>query len=252
VQKIIRNIIISALLSTTLLIIRSTLNIPVDDVAANSLGNFVQVIGTLYGIMAAFIVYVVWERYNKISEVSEKETDSLSELYALTTYLEDKELNSTIKNAIAEYANMVIVRGWKKLGRGEKSIKANIALHKIYKEIKVIKSSRKRFPVIFGQIIAKYEDVSDLRTQRVSMSAERLPKSLRMLILFDSLALVITVILMPITSFWVALFITNVTAITVALSLQVIFDLDNPLAPGEWQLTPQAFKDLIKELDERG
>ena len=57
---------------------------------------------------------------------------------------------------------------------------------------------------------------------------------------------------MPITNFGISLFITNVTAITVALSLQVIFDLDNPLAPGEWQLTPQPFKDLINELDERG
>lgn len=250
--KIVRNIAISFLLATFLLIIRNFISIPVDDVAANSLGNFVQILGTLYGIMAAFIVYVVWERYNKISEVSEKETDSISELYALTTYLEDEELNMRIKSAITEYAKTVIERGWKKLGEGKKSKQANIALHKVYEEIKTIKSNRRRFPVIFGQIIAKYEDVSDLRTQRVSMSAEHLPKSLKMLILFDSFALVFAVILMPITNFFVALFITNVTAITVALSLQVIFDLDNPLAPGEWQLTPQAFKDLIQELDERG
>lgn len=250
--KTIRNISISLALSILILIFRMFLNIKVDDVAAGSLGNFVQVIGTLYGIMAAFIVYVVWERYNKISEISEKETDSLSELYALTTYLEDDEINLKIKVAIKKYAEAVIQRGWRKLGRGEKSVKADEALHSIYKEIRAIKSSRRRFPVIFGQIIAKYEDVSDLRTQRVTMSAERLPRSLRMLIFFDSISLVLAIILLPITNFGVSLFTTGVTAITVALSLQVIFDLDNPLAPGEWQLTPQAFKDLIEELGERG
>ena len=202
--------------------------------------------------MAAFIIYVVWERYNKISEISEKETDSLSELYALATYLEDQDLSLKIKNAIKEYATAVIERGWRKLGRGEKSVAANTALHKIYREIRAIKSDRRRFPVIFGQIIAEYEDVSDLRTQKVSLSAERLPMSLRLLIVFDSLALILSVILMPVTNFALSLFIVLVTAITVALSLQVIFDLDNPLAPGEWQLTPEAFKDLIKELDERG
>ncbi len=251
-RLIIRNITISGLLAVTLLIFRNIIYIPINSVTTSTLGIFVQILGTLYGIMAAFIIYVVWERYNKISEISERETDSLSELYALGTYLEDKQLNLRIKNAITEYANTVIVRGWEKLSRGEKSKKADIALHKIYKEIRATKSNRRRFPVIFGQIVAKYKDVSDLRTQRVSMSAEHLPISLRILIIFESLALVFSIVLLPITNFGIALLIVLVTSTTVALILQVIFDLDNPLAPGEWQLTPQAFEDLIKELDERG
>lgn len=58
--------------------------------------------------MAAFIVFIVWDRYNKILETSEKETDSLSELYALITYLEDHELNLRIKRVITEYAKTVV------------------------------------------------------------------------------------------------------------------------------------------------
>lgn len=251
-RRTVLNILISFIIAFSLLVIRKVGNISVSPVDAGSLGNFIQVIGTLYGIMAAFIVYIVWDRYNKISEISEKETDSLSELYALVTYLEDDKMSLIIKKSITQYAKTVIEKGWVKLYKGQKSKRASAALHRVYKDIKLIKSNRKRFPVIFGQIISKYEDVSDLRTQRVAMSAEHLPKSLRALIVFDSIALVLSVVLLPYTSFWIALFIVLATTITVVLSLQVIFDLDDPLAPGEWQLTPQAFKDLIEELDERG
>lgn len=249
--KTLRNIFISALFTTLLLLLR-VYYIPNESSLNDALATFVQVIGTLYGIMAAFIVFVVWERYNTISEISEKETDSLSELYALITYLEDEKLNRKIKDSIKEYARMVIERGWQKLDRGEKSKKADEAMHKIYQEIRDIKSDRRRFPTIFGQIVSKYEDVSDLRTQRVSTSAEHLPTSLKLLIVFDSLVLVVSIVLMPIVNYSLSLFIALATSTTVALSLQVIFDLDSPLAPGEWQLTPQAFEDLIAELDERG
>lgn len=250
--KTVKSIGLSLIITASLLYLRSLSGLTVEDVDAGSLNSFIQVIGTLYGIMTAFIIYIVWDRYNRILETAEKETDSISELYALVTYLENDKISGRVKIAITHYAKAVIEKGWIKLYKGEKSKTANSALFKIYEEIKLIKSSRNRFPIIFGQIISKYEDVSDLRTQRVALSAEHLPKSLRTLLIFNSLALVFSVALLPVTSFGIAVFIIFATITVVVLSLQVIFDLDNPLAPGEWQLTPQAFEDLIIELEERG
>ncbi len=235
-----------------LFVFRSIIDVSIFGEDLGSFGGFLQIIGTLYGIMAAFTVFVVWDRYNKIKEVAEQETDSLSELYALTTYLEDDQITTRMKNAIEGYAKAVIKRGWEKLYKGEKSNKASEVMNQIYEEIKNIKSERKRFPVIFGQMVEKFEDVSDLRTQRVTMSTERLPKSLKSLILFDSIALILAVFMLPIANFWLAIFVTLVTSGTVILTLNVIFDLDNPLAPGEWSLTPESFENLIKELEERG
>lgn len=234
------------------LIFRLSSDISIFQADLDSLGYFMDILGTLYAIMAAFIIFVVWSRYDDIREVADRETDSLSELYALATYLEDKEINSQIRQAIIEYAEAVINRGWKKLYKGQKSKKASQALDKVYKKIKAIKSERKRFPVIFGQIIGKFENVSDLRTQRVSLSSEHLPQSLKLLVIFDSIALVFSTFLLPVANFWIALFIVFVISGTVFLTLNVIFDLDNPLVPGEWNLTPEPFKDLIEELKERG
>jgi len=155
--KMIKSLGISIVLTAILVLARLAIPLTFDEIALNTLGIFTQVLGTLYGIMAAFIVYVVWKKYNRIVEVSEKETDALSELHALTTYLEDDELSKNMKKLISVYSRMVIDRGWKKLACGQKSNKANDALHDIYLLIKSIKSERKRFGVIFGQIISKYE-----------------------------------------------------------------------------------------------
>ena len=94
---------------------RSYIPISISETDSSSLGSFLQILGTLYGIMAAFIVFVVWSRYDDIKEVAEQETDSLSELYSLVTYLEDNRINNHIKKSIVNYANAVISRGWEKL-----------------------------------------------------------------------------------------------------------------------------------------
>lgn len=252
-MKFFLKVFAATILSISLYIIfRLAINVSIFQADLASLGSFLQILGTLYGIMAAFIIYVVWGRYDKIKETAKQETDNLSELYSLVTYLEDEKINQQIKTLIINYANAVIDRGWKKLYQGKKSNKASEALDKIYTNIKFIKSERKRFPIIFGQLVEKFEDVSDLRTQRITLSTEHLPQSLKFLIIFDSLALILSTYFLPLNSYFLSLFIVFVISGTVFLTLNVIFDLDNPLVPGEWNLTPEPFKDLIEELKEKG
>ena len=136
--KTLKSIGVSILIAIVLLYLRKIGNISVSPVDATSLGNFIMVIGVLYGIMAAFVVYAVYDRYNKIIEVSEKETDNLSYLYALVTYLEDDKISGRIKMTIKEYAKIVIEKGWVKLYKGEKSKSASTALFKLYGEIKFL------------------------------------------------------------------------------------------------------------------
>src|SRR3989304_9020404 len=77
-----------------------------------------SVFGTLYGILAAFVVFEVWTEYNHTSELIDKEAQGLERLYRLTLYFRDQKLTGQIKAAIAEYANIIIRGNFRKLGAG--------------------------------------------------------------------------------------------------------------------------------------
>ena len=54
--------------------------------------SFLGVFGTLYGIMAAFVVFEVWGQYNKTVGLIEHEAHGLEKLFRLTLYLRDETL----------------------------------------------------------------------------------------------------------------------------------------------------------------
>lgn len=69
---------------------------------------FLSVFGTLYGILAAVVVFEVWTQYNHTSELVDKEAQRLERLFRLTLYFRDPKLTDKMKDAIKNYANLVI------------------------------------------------------------------------------------------------------------------------------------------------
>src|SRR3989304_9588960 len=96
-------------------------------VDASGLGAFLSVFGTLYGILAAFVVFEVWNQYNHISELIDREAQGLERLYRLTVYFRDDKLTAQVKNAIAEYANIIIEGKFGKLASGLRNVDPGLA-----------------------------------------------------------------------------------------------------------------------------
>jgi len=69
-------------------------------VDVDGLSAFATIYGTLYGVMAAFIVVEAWEQFNKTQELIGKEALGLESLYRLALYFRDTEMGEKMKAAL--------------------------------------------------------------------------------------------------------------------------------------------------------
>lgn len=216
-----------------------------NDVSA--VGGYLTVIGTHYSILTAFIIFVVWEQFNKISDLTDKEAKKLSELTVYISYLNDPNIEQQIKMKIKDYAQSVIDYEWKDLYHGYINKHSKENFRHILSTIKEIKFNDSKDPVAFQSIIKTYEDISDIRQERLVTSTQRMPVPLRILLYLVSFSVIAGFFLLYIENDIIAIIVTALTTTIVVLVIEVINDLDDPFT-GIWAIHPTPFKELIAQM----
>jgi len=249
-----RNVIIRSLLFATLAagasyLARAYLHTDQFIADVGGLSAFLSVFGTLYGILAAFVVFEVWTEYNHTSELIDKEAQGLERLYRLTLYFRDQKLTGQIKAAIAEYANIIIRGNFRKLGAGVRNKEHGLAFRKIADIIRNIELDDDHDSIAFGQILEHYGDLGQFRTERLNQSLSRLPVLLKAFIYIASFFALATFIFMPFSNLYYAILSVSIIGFLQAMIFQIIEDLDNPFV-GHWNLTPEPFARALKHIEE--
>jgi len=218
-------------------------------VDASGLGAFLSVFGTLYGILAAFVVFEVWNQYNHISELVDKEAQGLERLYRLTVYFRDDALLARMKSAIGEYASKVIQGKFQQLGSGHRNVETGLAIRRISEILRDIEFDDDHDSIIFDQVVKHYGELTQIRTERTNQSLARLPVLLKTFIYLASAFALITFVFMPFSSPYYAYLSVMVIAFLQAMIFHIIEDLDNPFI-GHWNLTPEPFERALKHIEE--
>jgi hypothetical protein len=77
------------------------------DVAGFTFG----VIGAFYGVILAFVIVAVWQRFERANETTQKEALAISNLYNLSKGF-DEPARSAMQQALRQYATDVVDREW--------------------------------------------------------------------------------------------------------------------------------------------
>ena len=213
------------------------------------LSAFLSVFGTLYGILAAFVVFEVWNQYNHISELIDKEAQGLERLYRLTLYFRDDKLTALVKNAIAEYANIIIEGKFGKLASGLRNVDHGLAFRKMADIIRYVEFDDDHDSIVFEQIVEHYGNLGQIRTERMNQSLSRLPVLLKSFIYIASFFALATFVMMPFSNQYYGFLSTFIIGFLQAMIFQIIEDLDNPFK-GHWNLTPEPFARALKHIEE--
>jgi hypothetical protein len=213
------------------------------------LSAFVTVFGTLYGIMAAFIVFEVWNQYNNTVKLIEEEAAGLERMYRLVLYLNDKPVEEAMKKAIFRYAELVIEGKFRLLGEGERNIKAGKAFRDIFKVIMGVQFDDPRDSAVFPLIVEEGSHLAQTRTARITQSLARLPRILKFFFYFSSLCVIATFVIMPFSQVFYQIFTAAVVSFLLGLVVQLVEDLDNPFV-GHFNLTPESFGRALKHIEE--
>jgi hypothetical protein len=213
-----------------------------------ALSAFLSVFGTLYGILAAFVVFEVWNQYNHVSELIDKEAQGLERLFRLTLYFRDDKVTTQIKAAITEYANIIIEGKFHKLAAGLRNADHGLAFRKVADIIRNVEFDDNHDAIVFEQIIEHYGNLGQLRTERMNQSLSRLPALLKAFIYISSFFALGTFIVMPFSNPYYGVLSAFIIGFLQAMIFQIIEDLDNPFK-GHWNLTPEPFARALKHID---
>jgi hypothetical protein len=213
------------------------------------INNFLAVFGTLYGILAAFVVFEVWSQFNDTSGIIDKEAQGLERLFRLTLYFRDSEMTKKMRKAIHEYASLVIQGKFQTVGSGHRNKETGLAFRRISEVIRDVTFDDDHDSIVFDQILDHYGELGQMRTERLNLSLTRLPSILKAFIYLASGFALIIFIFMPFSTPYYGFFSVFIIGFLMAMIFHIIEDLDNPFN-GYWMLTPEPFERALKHIEE--
>lgn len=212
--------------------------------------GYLNVIGVLYSILAAFIIYVVWGQFNETQRMVEKEVNDLEDLIDLAEYLNDPVAEKNLKDAIAKYADSVINDEWPAMQKGTKSRGTKKYFNQLYTVVGEIKFDDKKDSIIWPSITSKLNDISDSRAARLTLCDQKLPNSLKYLLYIVSFGLLVGFFVLSLNNDLIIVLVTTITTLIVFFVIELILDLDGPFE-GQWVVCPDSFEALLENTSSR-
>jgi membrane associated rhomboid family serine protease len=217
----------------------------------NDLGGisiFASIFGTLFGILAAFIVVEVWGQYNKTAQLIDDEANGLEKLFRLTLFFRDSKFTKNVKTTLFNYMQNIVDDNFTLLSEGSRSAKNGKLFREISNKLNEVKFDDDHDNVIFSHIVSAYDELSTTRTNRISQSIARLPSILKIFLYVCIIIALNTVLFLPFQSLFLYLISIASISFVLIMVLSVIEDLDNPFV-GAWNLNTEPYLRVMAHIE---
>jgi Protein of unknown function (DUF4239) len=211
-------------------------------------GNYLQTVGTVYAVLLAFVVFVVWTQYNETCKMVEREADGLIDVLRFIRTRPDAErwrLTDAARNFISEQ----IRDEWPLMARKQGCRSVARLLDVLWENLTAIEPNGCREESLYAEAITRFNDVCDARTDLIHSSRVRLPPTMWALVISGGCGTVMSMYLFGLKNFWSLAIMTASLAGCVSFILYVIYDLDNPF-DGDWQVEPEPLQEILDQLEE--
>ena len=218
--------------------------VPADILVATNdvVGNYLQTLGSIYAVLLAFVVFVVWTQFNDARSRVEIEANELMDLYRTSAGLPDPT-RSTLQRTIREYVELVSGPEWKAMARGELHAfdHGDRLLDSMWDALNTCDAESNCHAALFSEALQRFNGVSDARTNRLTSSQLKIPLALRILLYMGAVITIGSMYLFAVDSVLVHLLMTGAMAGALSHILYVVHDLDDCFA-GAFQVPLESFE----------
>jgi hypothetical protein len=205
-------------------------------------GNYLQTIGTIYAVLLAFVIFVVWQQHNDTRCAVENEANELSDLYRIVRALPGTQ---RVQEGIQDYGRIVADEEWTAMAGGGFSPRAEEALDAVWEALQAVEASDARNQSFFTEALARFNDLSDGRSHRLHCGLLRLPQSMWVLLLTNGGLVIGSMWIFGMESISAHALMTAALAVSIGFILFLIADLDNPFQ-GSWCIEPEVFQRALR------
>jgi hypothetical protein len=209
--------------------------------SSDSLGTFVQTLGGIYAVLLAFVVIVVWGQFNDARSFIEREANALVDLHRTASGL-PVHSRTVIQKELREYVEEVVSDEWRAMAKRDLPTIERIGgrLDHVWTAIHTCEPRNECQQAMYSEVLSRFNDLTEHRTNRLNSAASRIPISLNVLLYTGAVIMIGAVYLLAFDRFWLHALVTGLMSGAVAHILFLIYDLDTEFS-GDWQVEKTAF-----------
>ena len=210
--------------------------------AANDIvGNYLQTLGSIYAVLLAFVVFVVWNQFNEARGFVETEANELLDLHRAVAGLAEPTIGQ-LRVLSRAYLDAVLGNEWTTMaGHGPDGPGESAAiLDQMWTAVHDADPAAGGGAPAYREVLKRLDDISDARSSRLNASRTRIPQAMRVLLYSGAVTMVGSMYLFAVASFAVHATITALLAGAISHVLFIIEDLDNCFG-GSWQVSRAPF-----------
>lgn len=202
-------------------------------------GIYITVIGALYAIFIAFMIFVVWTRFDAAENSVDQEADTLVNLYRLAEEL-PQPLQSEMRQAVVDYAHSMIRDEWPAMAEERSSAKSQAVVERMWDVVHRMDEAAAD-DVIRDHVLTTISELTELRRYRLLQSQTNLPGILYAALFFGGTLTIVLAALFSVEQFWSHVLKAAVLAALTSFMLLVVWVLDHPFQ-GDVYVQPTAFE----------
>ncbi len=219
----------------------------VDNLILNldGLGWLYSTIGTIFAVLAAFVVISEINDWNTLIESSREEVKEINELWQWSKSL-SPELANEFKENIKKYLEIVVNKEWAEVrDTGNENTNARLLMDKFHP---LITKAVEENPDIATFMFNTLAEIVDNRAKRIEFSFDTVPKITKYTAILVDVALISLSFFIGVKSMWLDYTFQICIVALGSVIFFVIDDLDNPLREGDWCLRPELHKKLLNQI----
>jgi hypothetical protein len=145
---------------------------------AEGLNTLILLLGSIYAVMYAFVIYVIWGQFTDVEKFVMRECYSLDELLRFSHYV-NADSTRAIRRSLAEYSKAVLRSEWQALGKREKDTATETCFIALMTAVIRTVPANPEEQTIQQRLIDISREAGEHRDERITKSLTRIPPHAR-------------------------------------------------------------------------
>jgi hypothetical protein len=209
-------------------------------------GFLIGIVGVVYAVLLAFVVIVVWERYNDAARGVTQEANQIGDLWQMAGGF-GPELRTEVRASLVAYARAVIDTEFASMRQEEPSREAEAAFVRIWNTYRTAEPRSDTEKALYGQSLATMNVLSDARRTRLHEARDRMPGVVWAALVGGAAITIGFTFLFQLKSYSLQLVMTVAVTALIALVLFLVMALNRPFG-GVLPLSPDPFTEQVARL----
>jgi hypothetical protein len=214
----------------------------------NEVAGFIYaVIGVIYAVLLGFTAIIVWEKFDQVEAVVEREANELADLYRDSQTFPD-DVRREVNTHLRDYARLVVEKEWPAMAEGKSSPEAWEAYNRLWRTYHRFQPQNESQKIWYVQSLTRLNELGDQRRLRLLGSREGMPALMWVVLLGAGVVTVGFSFFFSTRNTTAQVLMTAGLAITISLVLLAILAMHHPFA-GITRVEPDAFNQVLEIVD---